>query len=396
MIKKKERKEGLTRIYSSQTRAPENFPVYALVRYDDEYVQSRLLRALQRITALRVIEDINEVSCIGNLVQWSSYEDIDFDHVLHNPQTSLACSYIIRLCFAAIQFIVQANHTRKALIRKHFLAHTIHTHVAKHSTSVLSQSFPESYPLELDYVEFLDEALDECFELRDSLLSNQHPLPESRCWWILKPSMSDRGQGIRIFSTIGELEKIFEDFEELEEDEEDDVDKQGAEEEAQATLGGVHAKENSVITSQLRHFLVQKYIHPPLILGSKRKFHIRTYVLAVGAIKVYVYRNMLALFAGSEYEAPWEASNDDLSGCLTNTCLKTGDREGSVQLFWELPETEMLSGDARTPTSALEGIWNTICRITGDLFLAAAVGQRIHFQACHSYYMISDAVSFNV
>ena len=286
-----------------------------------------------------------------------------------------------QVVFPFLHLILHANPTRKALIRKHFLAHTIHTHVTKHSTSTLSQSFPESYPLELDYVEFLDEALDESFELRDSLLSNQHQLPEVRCWWILKPSMSDRGQGIRLFSTIGELQQIFEEFEELEEAE-DEGDEHEAEVNIQAPMTGIHSKENSVITSQLRHFLVQKYIHPPLILGSKRKFHIRAYVLAVGAIKVYVYRNMLALFAASEYEAPWKTSNDDLSGCLTNTCLKTGDKEGSVQLFWELPETGMLSGNAKT-SSALESIWNKICRVTGDLFTAAAVGQRIHFQVCH-------------
>lgn len=341
-------------------------------------MQSRLRRALLRIPNLRVIENINEISGIGNLVQWSSYEEIDFDHVLHNPQTSLTCSYIIRLPFAILLLILYTNLTRKALIRKHFLAHTVHTHVTKNSKSVLSRSFPESYPLELDYVEFLDEALNESFELRDSLLSNEHKLPEARCWWILKPSMSDRGQGIRLFSTIEELQKIFEDFEEPEEeDEEDNGDEQEASE-AQATT------KNSVITSQLRHFLVQRYIHPPLILESKRKFHIRTYVLAVGAIKVYVYRNMLALFAASEYEVPWKTSNDDLSGCLTNTCLKPKDKEESVRLFWELPETEMLFGNAST-ISPLESIWNQICQITGDLFIAASVEQRIHFQVCHLY-----------
>ena len=42
------------------------------------------------------------------------------------------------------------------------------------------------------------------------------------------------------------------------------------------------------MTSQLRHFIAQPYIHPPLLLQSKggRKFHIRAYVLAVGGTTI--------------------------------------------------------------------------------------------------------------
>ena len=91
------------------------------------------------------------------------------------------------------------------------------------------------------------------------------------------------------------------------------------------------------MTSHLRHFIAQPYIHPPLLLPPElvaalgnRKFHIRTYVLAVGALKVYVYKDMLALFAAKPYipsRAPDSVPNDDLSAHLTNTCLQsTGER----------------------------------------------------------------------
>lgn len=277
---------------------------------------------------------------------------------------------------------------RKALIRKHYLAHTIQHHIAKYPTSILSHSFAESYPLELDYVEYLDEALSESYELRDSLVLNEEKQPEERCWWILKPSMSDRGQGIRLFSTIGELERIFEAFEKEEAEEgsgaseEDEVDTKSK---LETATNGSRIKDTSVVTSQLRHFLVQKYIHPPLILASNRKFHIRAYVLAIGALKVYVYKNMLALFAASEYQAPWEVSNEDLSGCLTNTCLQDGEREGSVQLFWELHKNGMLK-DKANGGGILNGIWDKLCRITGEVFSAAAVGQRVHFQVCFFFF----------
>ena len=42
-----------------------------------------------------------------------------------------------------------------------------------------------------------------------------------------------------------------------------------------------------------------QYISRPLLL-NKRKFHIRAYVLAMGAIKVYFYDEILALCSGSK------------------------------------------------------------------------------------------------
>ncbi|KAF8420603.1 tubulin-tyrosine ligase family-domain-containing protein [Tirmania nivea] len=343
-------------------------PSYALVKYDDEYVQSKLLRALQRIPNIKFIQDVKKVPKNGKTLQWSAYEQIDFDHLLETPDSSLACSYIIR----------------KALIRKHFLAHTIHVHVTKNPASILSQSFAESYALELDYAEYLDEALAEAYELRDSLASNDEKSPDERCWWILKPSMSDRGQGIRLFGTMEELEEIFTSFEEDEENGKDDDEDDDSKTD---TPADGRNKDTSVVTSQLRHFLVQKYVHPPLILASSRKFHIRAYVLAVGSLRVYVYKNMLALFAASEYKAPWEVTNEDLSGCLTNTCLQTGEREGSVQLFWDLEKNGMLPG-AYNKEGTLQDIWEKLCKITGELFSAAAVGQRVHFQTLPNAFEI--------
>lgn len=380
---------------------PGTRPSYALVKYEDEYVQPKLLMALERIPNITFIQDVNEIPKNGKTVQWSAYEQIDFDHLLRNSNSSLACSYIIRFFTPILnthQPLVLTLH-RKALIRKHFLAHTIHMHVIKNPASTLSHSFAESYPLELDYVEYLDEALAEAYEFRDSLVSNDSKSPDGRCWWVLKPSMSDRGQGIRLFSTVEELREIFTSFEEGsdEEDEQDDCEDEGSKTGTSADDG--HSKDTSVVTSQLRHFLVQKYIHPPLILASNRKFHIRAYALAVSSLKVYVYKNMLALFAASEYKAPWEVSNEDLSGCLTNTCLQTGVREGSIQLFWDLQKNRMLPS-AYNKEGILEAIWEKLCKITGELFSAAAVGQRVHFQVCLSsllyIYYNSDCSTLDI
>lgn len=248
------------------------------------------------------------------------------------------------LCFAAV---------RKALIRKHYLLNTIYQFVVKNPYSILTTAFPAAYHLEVDYAEFLDDALDEAFELRSEI-------EQGDSTWILKPSMSDRGQGIRIFRTIDGLQEIFDSFEEQEQEQDNEEEEEG---------------ETGVVTSQMRHFVVQKYVANPLLLAhhGNRKFHVRTYVIAVGAIKVYVYQSMLALFALSQYN---KSSSDedvvDLIGHLTNTCLQGESKDdGSVSTFWELNGLDH---------SQKKHIYDQICAITGDVFKAAITTDRFNFQ----------------
>lgn len=74
----------------------ENEPIYCLVNYEDNYVQPKLLKALRRLSNFRLIHSVTEVPKHGKLVQWSAYEQIDFEHLLANPNSTLSCSYIIR------------------------------------------------------------------------------------------------------------------------------------------------------------------------------------------------------------------------------------------------------------------------------------------------------------
>ena len=141
-------------------------------------------------------------------------------------------------------------------------------------------------------------------------------------------------------------------------------------------------KGYGIVTSQLRHFVAQPYIHPPLLLpsGSNRKFHIRTYVLAVGSLKVYVYKEMLALFAGKPYPPRWEGNGaEDLTRHITNTCLQNGDgatpEASNIRRFWDL--------DDIPPSLELgwkESVYEEICAVTGEVFKAAAKGMLVHFQ----------------
>ncbi|KAM0487019.1 hypothetical protein ACHAPX_000286 [Trichoderma viride] len=331
--------------------------IQAIVAYEDPYVQPLIVAALKAVLpkeAFNLITDISPddlnlsttlPSSDSNVLQIVPYEAIDFEFASSHTKTSLINSYMIR----------------KALIRKHYLSATLDHWVAKKPDSVLKKHLRRSEAFEVDYAEFLDDALIEAFDLRESLDRNAEKEDASeREWWILKPGMSDRGQGIRLFSTMDELQDIFDGWE-AERPDSDDED-----EAEDGDSGGDY-----ITASHLRHFVAQPYIHPPLILSpGGHKFHIRTYVLCTGSLNVYVYKHMLALFAGKPYTPPWEAPTD-IEAFLTNTCLQDSPNENTVQRFWNLPLEK---------TTVLEKVFGQICETTGEVFEAAARAMPIHFQ----------------
>ncbi|KAJ5135266.1 Survival protein SurE-like phosphatase/nucleotidase [Penicillium bovifimosum] len=335
--------------------------LYSLIDCDDPYVQQMVERALTRRlgSASKRVSSVSELPDSSSpLFQYREYERLDFEHIMSHFSTSLSSAYIIR----------------KALIRKHYLSNTVANWISKHPDSILRKHFKPAFDFELDYAEFLDDALLEAYELNDSLAKNAERPDSEKEWWILKPGMSDRGQGIRIFNSEDQLREIFEEWEE------DSDDESGSEKEEDDEAEGGASLDTGIVTSQLRHFLAQPYIDPPLLLpsSSNRKFHIRTYVLASGSLKVHVFKEMLALFAAKPYCAPHEEDDvADLARHLTNTCFQEGgsSNEGSVRRFWDLDHhVPGLSADWK------EKIFDQICAVTGEVFEAAARGMMIHFQ----------------
>lgn len=345
---------------------------------ENSYVQELVTKALQ--TQLRESQYVR-ISSIAELpnpqapvLQYCEYENIDFEHAYLRPRSSLTNAYVIR----------------KALIRKHYLSSTVAYWVAKHPQSVLGKHVKPSLEFELDYAEFLDEALVEAYELRESLDANESRADKDKEWWILKPGMSDQGHGIRLFNSEEQLREIFEEWEELlDSDDDDDSDEESnaQQDEKQAPLG----LTQGVATSHLRHFVAQPYIDPPLLLPSvsNKKFHIRTYVVAAGSLKVYVWKEMLALFAEKPYKSPGDKDADinDLSSHLTNTCLqddpRTAEERGDVRRFWDLDD-ELPSSSSYPAKQGnknwKQDIYKQICSITGEIFEAAARGMAVHFQ----------------
>ncbi|KAK4190783.1 tubulin-tyrosine ligase [Podospora australis] len=338
-------------------------PIYALVDYDDAYVQPLILSALSSILpsgsltflsppeswTSRTSPEISLASLLpspsARVLQISPYESIDFDYALSHPSSCLVNSYMIR----------------KALIRKHFLSATVDSWISKHPNSVLKTHVKRAEHFEVDFAEFLDDALVEAWDLHASMDRNsQLSEGEEKEWWILKPSMSDRGQGIRLFSSMEELQEIFDGWDEGRDTDDEDEEEDGG---------------DGIMASHLRHFVAQPYISPPLLLEEmgNRKFHVRVYAVAVGSMQVYVYRDMLALFASKPYQAPgMEDEGEDLEGHLTNTCLQSSpDYDEVVHRFWDLPGLgEKQKG----------GIFKQICEVTGEVFEAAAREMMVHFQ----------------
>ncbi|KAF2210601.1 hypothetical protein CERZMDRAFT_44999 [Cercospora zeae-maydis SCOH1-5] len=355
---------------ADQTDPGETTKIFANIDYEDEYVQPLLLSVLTAklpSELLVLIDNVSQLPRSGcKLLQWRQYESIDFDHLMGNPSSSMANSYIIR----------------KALIRKHYLSSTVNHWLTKHPDSLLKQHVQPSVEFEVDYAQFLDDALLEAYELTESWARNDsrdEDDPE-REWWILKPGMSDRGQGIRLFSSEEELTSIFEEWD-PDSDDEDDDDARPHHNETE--LDGDDEAEKGIMASQLRHFIAQPYVASPLLMpathaSGSRKFHVRTYVLAVGALRIYVYKPMLALFAGETYSPPsiLARPNDGLSSHLTNTCLQDGTREGSVHPFWSLPDEV----GSKLDKNWKDDVYKQICSVTGEVFEAAARSMSIHFQ----------------
>ncbi len=121
----------------------------------------------------------------------------------------------------------------------------------------------------------------------------------------------------------------------------------------------------------MRAFVAQRYIAQIAPL-STRKWHVRAYALALGRLKVYVFRDLLGLLAAEPYRPPWE--NPSLKASLTNTALQDEAEiveNDSMRDFWTL------DADADIPLFPDRPDWKThvfyqICGVVADVFRAAA------------------------
>ncbi|EGG11756.1 uncharacterized protein MELLADRAFT_102244 [Melampsora larici-populina 98AG31] len=312
-------------------------PNTVTINYQDPYTLNAIKNAIQnKLPQLQVIENSKQSDQIEiGAIQISDYDNIDWELVQRFPK----------------EVIVNAYPIRKALIRKNYLSKTLYFYFNKF--------IPQTWRFELAYFDELDELfLDELYELNQVLLNQDLKISnyEDQEWFILKPALAERGQGIRLFNSIEGLENIFKEFDQ--EDEDDD-------EEDEENLD-----QTGVSSSKMRHWVIQRYLSNPLLIGpadvpitERRKHHLRVYVLAVGALSVYVYKDILALFASQPYTKP-SSESLNLSSHLTNTCLQSPtDQQSTVKLLSTLAN-EWKGID-------LKSIENQIDEIVNQTFLAA-------------------------
>jgi tubulin---tyrosine ligase len=146
--------------------------------------------------------------------------------------------------------------------------------------------------------------------------------------------------------------------------------------------------------------VLQRYIAKPLLLG-RRKFHIRAYVLAVSALRVYLYKDCLALCAGQPYR-----SNDttNLAAHITNTAYQVSNdpsfQEHQNVLRWSTDDIVPLlirDGTCATAEDAQKAILDVVDqmgRIVSELFRAyqSEFGVFSPIEGCFEHYGIDFLV----
>src|SRR4051794_4640659 len=165
----------------------------AIIGIQDEYTRNIIIKSFLKILPnLQIFEFPSIMS--SKVIFWLEYEDIDFDQILINKQTQLVNSYCIR----------------KGLIRKANFNFNIQKYLSKNPNSILKKSIPETWYFEVDHKDYLDEALEEIFEVVQECKENDERIEEEKVKFILKPSLGNKGAEIKIFYSIEQLRNVFE------------------------------------------------------------------------------------------------------------------------------------------------------------------------------------------
>ncbi|PVV03788.1 hypothetical protein BB560_001723 [Smittium megazygosporum] len=369
------------------------------VGIEDPYTRKLLLQSLERYKVISSVVEIepntpvskDQYSSSQQSIFWLEYEQIPFEEIQIESRKTQKNSEPGQFSVVSCAYCI-----RKGLIRKAQMSMGLNVYIAKHPESILSTAIPETYILDLDDPEYLDEALNECFEVQEAMEQNMQiinsGLDSSQTKkFLLKPSLTGKGTGIHIFQFRNELEDILSNEFKLDDSDDSDEELEINQEQNNVEMNSSYDWQSGYgsAISQIREWVIQRYVDRPLLLSlfRNRKFHIRVYCLAVGGISVYVFREMLALFASKPYDSSYKNTKDSFS-YITNTYVQTKhsdfDEETLVKLFWELdgssshsntkiPQNKLpeKNSDRFVTSTELEFIYQQIKDITRDLFDAA-------------------------
>lgn len=224
------------------------------------------------------LPDASSQTSEPKMIQVADFENIVWDDVLAGKMG--ASSYLVR----------------KGLSRKAQLSLQLRRFCSKHPQSVLKKAVPKTIIIEtwnafeedmrLDIggglqADFdlpgmkraplrqrLDWTLADVRHEMETFVEHQRTSKsaEQPQMWILKPSVANKGADISIVRDWDEV------------------------------LDALEATED------MREWVLQEYIAQPLLINRGYKFHFRVYVLCIGALKVFVFDEILMLLAAHKYE----------------------------------------------------------------------------------------------
>jgi tubulin--tyrosine ligase len=120
------------------------------------------------------------------------------------------------------------------------------------------------------------------------------------------------------------------------------------------------------------------------------KFHLRVYCVASGALKVYLYTRILALFSSVPFVVPEAGdSNPSLTPHLTNTSLQTDRGDAGVRLLSELVGCQILSSgwDRKLTEEDTNDLIDQMGEILSETF-KAALESPVHFQVTFFFWSL--------
>jgi tubulin--tyrosine ligase len=229
---------------------------------------------------------------------------------------------------------------RKGLGRKGAMAEALAAHAGKCGPACpLRSALPPTVvvdasaafvqrPRWLDFRSALAESLSDAEDAIERAAAEAAAAGADEPLWILKPSITNKGEGLRIVSAVSEVEAAVRELPEM------------------------------------GQWVLQRYVDRPLLLrpgvapasGGGHKFHLRVYVLAAGALRALVFREALVLLAARPYARATARDDAHRAAHVTNTCVGAGDaafeEAAHVRSSAELPALALRSGAAATPAAA--------------------------------------------
>jgi tubulin--tyrosine ligase len=286
-----------TTLWNSKGDDERENPLYIYLDWNCEYVEKIILDAISRRSRYcHMIKDVKSDDNVQQyqqkygkhpcILQFAEFEKMQWEYVLSGR--TLGSNYVVR----------------KGLSRKAQLALQINRYIKKNPHSILQNAVPESHILDTwdifqdkdqqnltsestmkiqlgtglatDFSNIYDLQrmsvrkklewhfagnVEELFPLKtddqETIQKKQHP-------WILKPSVTNKGLDISIISSYDQL------LDTLEE------------------------------KSDIREWVLQDYVaNPLLIVKRKHKFHLRVYILCIGALQVFMFNEILVLIAAN-------------------------------------------------------------------------------------------------